>query len=89
MARSRRARTPWGIIVFVLFAGAILGAVVAESVRGYPAVAFLGRDLRVGLDPPFTVDMWVVTLTLGGTVRLNLAAAGGMVLAVWLFRLLS
>lgn len=89
MARSRRARTPWAVIVFVLFAGAILGAVVAESLKGYPAVAFLGRDLRVGIDPPFTVDMWVLTLTLGGTVRLNLAAAAGMVVAVWLLRLLS
>jgi hypothetical protein len=88
MARSRRARNPWGILVLVIFLGGLLGSVLAEALVAYPALAFLGRDIRAGIDPPFTVDLRLLTVTFGATVRLNLAMVAGVFLAVWLFRLI-
>lgn len=76
------------MLLFVFFVGALLGSVIAEALSAYPALAFLTRDVRAGIDPPVTLDIRVLTLTFGGTVRLNLAILAGMVLAVWLFRLM-
>lgn len=89
MARARRTRSPWWVLVFVLFVGGLLGSVIAEALGSYPALAFLTRDVRAAIiDPPTTLDIRVFTLTLGATIRLNLAIVAGMVLARWLFKLM-
>lgn len=88
MARARRTRSPWWVLVFVLVVGGLLGSVIAEALGGYPALAFLTRDVRAGIDPPVELDIRVFRLILGFTIRLNLAIVAGMVLAVWLFRLM-
>jgi hypothetical protein len=86
---ARRGRNPWWLLLFVIIAGALLGSVIADAIVGYPVLSFLSRDVRAGIDPPFTVDLRVVTLTFGATLRLNLAILVGVVLAIWIFRLLQ
>jgi len=86
---ARRGRNPWWLLLFVIIAGALLGSVIADAVAGYPVLSFLSRDVRAGIDPPFTFDLRVVTLTFGATLRLNLAILIGIVLAIWIFRLLQ
>lgn len=89
MRSGRRARSPWWMLAIVVSLGAILGIVIGEALAGYPALGFLSRDLRFGVDPPFTVDLKFFTLTLGFTFRVNLAVPIGIVIAVWIFRLLQ
>lgn len=86
---ARRARNPWWLLLFVVAAGALLGSVIADAVVGYPVLSFLSRDVRAGIDPPFTLDLRVMTVTIGATIRLNLAILVGIVLAFWIFRLLQ
>lgn len=89
MARARRTRSPWWILLFIVFVGGVLGSVVAEALSAYPSLGFLTREVRLALaDPPFTVDLRLLTVTFGLTIRLNLAMVGGVFLAVWLFRLM-
>ncbi|HXF81216.1 MAG TPA: DUF4321 domain-containing protein [bacterium] len=77
------------MLLVVVSLGAILGIVIGEAVAGYRALAFLSRDLYVGVDPPFTVDLKFFRLTLGFTFRFNLAVPIGIVVAIWIFRLLQ
>lgn len=89
MARARRVRNPWWVLLLVVFAGGLLGSVITEALSAYPSLGFLTREVRAAIiDPPFTFDIRVITLTVGATLRLNLAVILGMVLAVWLFRLM-
>ncbi len=89
MARARRTRSPWWILLFIVFVGGVLGSVVAEALSAYPSLGFLTREVHLALaDPPFTVDLRLLTVTFGLTIRLNLAMVGGVFLAVWLFRLM-
>lgn len=85
----RRSRNPWWLLLFVVIAGALLGSVIADAIVGYPVLSFLSRDVRAGIDPPFTFDLRVFTLTVGATIRLNLAILVGIVIAIWIFRLLQ
>jgi len=89
MRAGRRARNPWWVLAIVVSLGAILGIVIGEALIGYPVLAFLSRDVHVGIDPPFTADLKFLTVTLGFTFRLNLAVPIGVVLAAWIFRLLQ
>lgn len=86
---ARRPRNPWWVLVFVVIAGGLLGTVLADAVAGFPVLSFLARDARAGLDPPATFDLRFFTITLGATIRLNLAILVGIVLAIWIFRLLQ
>ncbi len=75
------------LFVVVLFGG-LLGSVIAEAVVGYPLLGFLAREVRAGLDPPLVLDLRIISLTLGGIIRLNLAMLLGVIIAVWIYRLL-
>ncbi|MDR5694054.1 MAG: DUF4321 domain-containing protein [Armatimonadota bacterium] len=85
---ARRYRSPWWVLVFVIVIGGFLGSVIAEAVGQYPAFQFLARSVGAGLDPPLTVDLRLLRLTIGFTVRLNLAMLVGIILAIWIYRLL-
>jgi hypothetical protein len=86
---SRRARNPWWLLFFVVLVGALLGMVIAEALAGYSALSFLSRDISVGVDPPFTLDLKVLRFTIGAVLRLNLAVPIGIVAAIWILRLLQ
>jgi len=87
-AAKRTARDPWWILIVVVVAGAMLGSVVADALGQFTYLAPLGHSVAVGMDPPVTLDLRVVTLTLGFVVRLNLATVLGIITAVYVFRLL-
>jgi hypothetical protein len=87
MAR-RGGRNPWTVLAVIVLLGGLLGSVIAEAVVGYPVVGFLAREVRAGIDPPVTIDLRIISLTLGGIVRLNLAMVLGVIIAVWIYRLL-
>jgi hypothetical protein len=85
---KRTARDPWWIFIVVVVAGAMLGSVVADALGQFTYLAPLGHSVAVGVDPPVTLDLRVLTVTLGFVVRLNLATVLGIIAAVFVFRLL-
>ncbi len=85
---ARRGRNPWWVLFFVVLCGGLLGSVIAEAVVGYPLLGFLAREVRAGLDPPLVLDLRIISVTLGGIIRLNLAMLLGVIVAVWIYRLL-
>jgi hypothetical protein len=87
MAR-RVSRNPWPVLLVVVVLGGVLGSVIAEAVVGYPVLGFLAREVRAGVDPPVTLDLRVISVTLGGIIRLNLAMVLGVIVAIWIYRLL-
>ena len=90
MARvaKRTARDPWWIFIVVVVAGAMLGSVVADALGQFTYLAPLGHSVAVGVDPPVTLDLRVLTVTLGFVVRLKLATVLVIIAAVFVFRLL-
>jgi hypothetical protein len=86
---ARRAgRNPWYVLLVIVLLGGLLGSVIAEAVVGYPVLGFLAREVRAGIDPPVTLDLRIVSVTLGGVLRLNLAMVLGVIVAIWIYRLL-
>jgi len=85
---AKRTREPWWLLLVIVIAGAMLGSVFADAVGQFTYLAPLGHSVAFGVDPPITLDLRVLTLTLGFTIRLNLAIVAGIIAAVFLFRVL-
>ncbi len=85
---AKRVREPWWVLVVIVIAGAMLGSVFADAVGQFTYLAPLGHSVAFGVDPPVTLDLRVMTMTLGFTIRLNLAIALGIIAAIYLFRML-
>jgi asparagine N-glycosylation enzyme membrane subunit Stt3 len=83
---SKRGRNPWWILVVIVIAGAMLGSVLASAVGESTYLSWLGRSRTIGLAPPVVIDLHVLTLTLGLTLRLNLAVVLGILIAAFVFR---
>ncbi|HAF66925.1 MAG TPA: DUF4321 domain-containing protein [Clostridiales bacterium UBA9857] len=71
MAMRRQSRT-W-VLFIALLAGAIVGSVIGEVLSDVAPI--LSRGFSIGLQPPFHLDLNVVSLTFGFNIRLNLAGA--------------
>jgi len=85
---AKRIREPWWVLIVIVVAGAMLGSVFADAVGQFTYLAPLGHSVAFGVDPPVTLDLRVLTLTLGLTVRLNLAIVLGIIAGIYLFRML-
>lgn len=87
MAIKRRGA---GFILLVLVGGALLGSALGQLVgvllpQGVVRDFFV-RAVTPGLVQPVTVDLLVLTLTLGFTLKLNIVALLGVVLTAYLLK---
>lgn len=87
MAIKRRGA---GFILLVLVGGALLGSALGQLVgvllpQGVVRDFFV-RAVTPGLTQPVTVDLLVLTLTLGFTLKLNIVALLGVVLTAYLLK---
>jgi len=78
------------VLLVILILGALIGSVIGEVIGtlapgGYLETVF-SKGVNPGISPPAVLDLKVITLTLGVTVRINLASLLGIVLALLIYR---
>ena len=89
MAKAlKRVHNPWWILLVIVIAGAMLGSVLANAIGQSTYLSWLGRSIAVGLAPPVVLDLHVLAITFGFTVRLNLGVLIGILVAAYVFRML-
>lgn len=75
-------RTLW--FVFLICAGIVAGSLVADLTAGISWLSWLSYALSFGLNPPFTLDLGVVTLTFGLTLDLSAGVIIFVALAIFI-----
>ena len=79
-----------GMCVLYVAVGAIVGGLVGVLIRSIDAFAglapYLANTTEIFSITPFTLDLFVVQITLGFAFTPNLMAALGMVLGIVAFR---
>lgn len=79
-----------GFILLVLLVGALLGSALGQLVGallpGGVVRDFFIRAVTPGLTPPVTVDLLVLSLTFGFSLKLNIVALLGVVLTAYLLK---
>jgi predicted membrane protein len=87
MALIRKTST---LAMVFAFAGALLGGVLAEALRHFSTEGMLRnvflKGYGIGLEPPFTLDLHLISFTLGFMVEVNLFVLIGALTGFFLFK---
>lgn len=78
------------VLLAVVILGALIGSVIGEVIGvlapgGYVAAIF-SQAISPGITPPAVLDLKVLTVTVGATMRINLASVLGIALALLIYR---
>lgn len=71
------------LLLFFILVGAILGGIIGEVFGAY--IPFINTSKAIGFSP-VKVDLSLIQLTLGFTMKLSLSGILGILLGVVLFR---
>jgi len=85
---TRRTGSTTGLVVLLIL-GALVGALLGEVIRllfpGGTLEQLFARGVSPGLSPA-TMDLRVISVTFGFTLRLNLASLLGIGLALFVYK---
>lgn len=73
-------------LILLLLAGLVIGGFIGEWLSAYPTFSFLNYGKAFGLTSPLILDLNVLVLTFGLTVKFNLASIIGIVIAFIIYR---
>ncbi len=76
------------LYLFLIGAGLVAGALAAEITADVPWLSWLGFSLSFGTPEPFELDLNIVRLTFGISVKLTVSAVLFIALALILGRLI-
>jgi len=83
--KGRSSQNIW-VLILLLLAGVVLGGFIASMLGGIPALSWLAYGSSFGLSSPLVLDLGVLTLQFGLTIRFTIAGIIGIVLAFFIYR---
>lgn len=84
MAR-KSSQNIW-VLVLLMLAGVVLGGFIGNALGGISALSWLNYGSSFGLSSPLVLDLGVLTLQFGLTIRFTIAGIIGIVLAFLIYR---
>jgi len=82
-------KTPWLLIFFVVVGG-LFGGLVAEILRAVaptgPISGLFLENLTLGITTPITVDLYLLTVTFGAALKINLLSVIGVLMGIYIYR---
>ena len=69
-----------GYLVLILLTGAIIGGIAGEILGNY--VAVFSPDWVIGITNPIELDLYILKITFGFTLKFNLGSIIGLLLAL-------
>lgn len=81
----RRGASGWALFLLV-FAGIVIGGFVGEWLGVYQSFSWLAYGKTFGLVSPVVLDLNMLVITFGLTVKFNIASIIGIVIAFIIYR---
>ena len=82
---ATREKNPLVLIIFLL-CGIVIGGLLGKLTAGISWLSWLSYGQSFGLANPVTLDLGVVSLTLGLMFDINVASIIGIIIAIFLYR---
>ena len=76
-------KNSWALFLLLL-TGIVLGGFIGMLAEGVPALSWLGY----GLDTPIVVNLGLLVITFGLTIKITIASIIGVVIAIIIYRFL-
>lgn len=86
---GRVRKSPWILLIFLLIGGllgGILGEVLHVMAPQGTIQSIFSTYFTPGINPPLTIDLVLVKLTLGFSVKVNILSILGMFIGVYLYK---
>lgn len=87
MSKGTFGKNAWALFLLLL-AGIVLGGFIGTLTAGVPFLSWLNYGQSFGLTSPVVLDLGVLVLTFGLTIRITIASIIGVLLAVLIYRLI-
>ena len=82
-------KSGWTFLGFILIGG-LLGGMLGEILSVFspsePIQTIFAKALSPGIDPPLTVDLILIKITLGFLFKINLLTILGILLGIYLYK---
>ena len=87
MARGIGGKNNWALFLLIL-TGIVLGGFIGNLAAGVPWLSWLSYGQTFGLTSPLILDLGILILTFGLTIKITIASIIGVLLAILIYRLI-
>ena len=85
--RTGMRKNAWALLMLIL-CGIVLGGFIGTLAADVSFLSWLGYGQVFGLSQPMVLDLGILVLTFGLTIKISIASILGMVLAIVIYRIL-
>ena len=79
------SKSPWVLLVLML-AGIVLGGFIGKLTQNSPALSWLNYGQSFGLDSPIVLNLGIMVITFGLSIKITIASILGLILAAIIYR---
>ena len=81
------SKNTWALFLFIL-TGIVLGGFIGMLAEGVPVLSWLSYGPAFGLEEPVVLNLGILVLTFGMSIKITIASIIGVVLAIIIYRFL-
>lgn len=85
--RGSGSKNRWALFLLIL-SGIVLGGFIGTLTAGIPALSWLDYGQVFGLSEPVILNLGIMVLTFGLTIKISIASIVGIVLSILIYRFL-
>lgn len=81
------SKNAWALFLLIL-TGIVLGGFIGMLADKVPALSWLGYGQSFGLDDPVVLNLGLLVITFGLTIKITIASIIGVIIAIIIYRFL-
>ena len=81
------SKNNWALFLMIL-AGIVLGGFIGEAASNSSVLGWLGYGQSFGFDHPIVLNLGILVITFGLTIKITISSIIGVVLAIIIYRFL-
>ncbi len=79
------SKNAW-ILLLLMLAGIVLGSFVGTITQNVPGFSWLSFGQTFGVSSPIVLDLGILIITFGLTIKITIASILGLILAAFIYR---
>ena len=85
--KGTRGKNSWALFLLLL-TGIALGGFIGMLAEGVPALSWLSYGQSFGLDQPIILNLGLLVITFGLSIKITIASIIGVIIAIFIYRFL-
>ncbi len=85
-AKALNSKYSWVSLLIILVIGVVFGGIITYLTSDVSALSWLNVGYTFGLSDPFVLDLYIIKLTFGLSVNVNVAVIIGIIISAVVYR---